>query len=183
MSSSASAASLGLRPSRTANGNIDFGSILGFTGEQAWSFEAWIFPHRRAPGNEFYEYFNKRDGTTNGIDVYVKRRNGDKSVTPPCSSRIGTTAAARAAPVVSFPRSTTSSTSSSRIVPGTGVRGWADGFKGGLGFESDGGPSAIATTTKLIDSLHGRIDEMAVYDYALSDDPIVAHYAKGRQTH
>lgn len=161
-----------------ANPYIDYGQVLDFTGMQAWTFEAWIYP-TVTPDQAFYEYFNKRDDTTNGIVMYV--RNDKGGVTAQLEEDWhGNGGDTGRGVSIALPALDHFIHIVFTYTPGTGVRGWADGFKGTLGYDNPGGPTPTSTSCKIVDSLRGKIDELAVYDYPLSDEQILAHYAKGR---
>jgi len=155
------------------SGAIDFGDILDFTGEQAWSYEAWAFP--TFTSEVFYEFFNKR-GNENGVVVYVRKENNSLTAQleqPWASGARGVD--------VPLPAPDHWIHIVFTYTPGLGVRGWADGKPGNLGYDAPGGPTGNDAPLRIVSSFHGTFDELAVYDKPLAPERIAAHYAAGRK--
>jgi hypothetical protein len=159
------------------NVSLDFGQLLEFTGGHAFTFEAWIYPVVGSD-SEFYEYFNKRSGTTNGIVVYVRNPQGH----PPTAQLEDDYAGGggRGADI-ELPKLDHFIHIVHVYTPGVGVRAWADGKPGNVGYDDNGGPTPNDTHVMIASGIRGTIDEMAIYDYALSDTQIASHFLAGKK--
>lgn len=160
----------------TGHADLDFGDNLDVTGKHPWTIEAWIKPELE-DGKEFYEYFNKRQNGNNGIVTYVRHSGSGTTVQVEQSypSGGGRGVDAELESLDHF----------IHIVfvydpDGAGIRAWIDGKHGNAGYDDNGGPTDNTQPVYIASGVKGVIDEMAVYDYALPDARILAHFAAGK---
>lgn len=151
--------------------DLPFGDMLDFIGAEPWTVEAWIHPQFES-GKVFYEYLNKRDQGNNGLVFYVRHESGGTTVQVEQSYNGGGRGVDRAF---------TDDGQFHHVVfvydPGkTGIRCWVDGKHGDKGYDDPGGPTDNPQPLYIASGIKGAIDEMAIYDHALSDDRILAHY-------
>jgi hypothetical protein len=160
----------------TGHGDLDFGDTLDFVGNHAWTIEAWLKPALE-DGKVFYEYFNKRENGNNGIVAYVRNENNETTVQLeqnfPGGGGRGVNAAVR---LDRF----------QHVVfvydPGkSGIRVWVDGSRSNAGYDDSGGPTDNSQPVYIASGIKGAVDEMAVYDYPLPDERILAHLAAGKR--
>jgi len=156
--------------------DLRFGDILDTIGAEPWTIEAWVKPEFDN-GKVFYEYFNKRADGSNGIVAYVRRENGNMTVQVEQSFSGGGRGVDAELPSVD--RFT-------HVVfvfdPGkTNMRVWIDGKVAHTGYNDNGGPTDNAQTVYIASGIKGIIDELAIYDVALPDDRIRAHFNAGKQ--
>jgi hypothetical protein len=161
----------------TGHGDLEFGDTLDIVGNHAWTIEAWLAPALE-DGKVFYEYFNKRDNGNNGIVAYVRNENGETTVQVEQNYPTGGGRGVNAA-LPSLNRFL-------HVVfvydpAKTGMRVWVDGNRSDKGYDDSGGPTDNSQPVYIASGLKGAIDEMAVYDYALPDERILAHLAAGKR--
>lgn len=159
----------------TGHADMDFGDTLDVLGRDPWTIEAWIKPSFE-DGKVFYEYFNKRHDGNNGIVVYVRREHGDTTAQVEQSYGGGGRGVSGAIP---------NEDRFFHIVfvydpDRTGIRVWVDGKRGDKGYDDSGGPTDNPQPVYIASGIRGVIDELAMYDYALPDARILAHFEAGR---
>lgn len=160
----------------TGHAEMDFGDMLDVVGKKPWTIEAWIKPELE-DGKVFYEYFNKRENGNNGIVAYVRSENGHRTAQVEQSYSGGGRGVDAVLPALDH---------FIHIVfvydpGGSGIRAWVDGQRSDAGYDDNGGPTDNAQPVYIASGVKGTIDEMAVYDYALADARIVAHYTAGKR--
>lgn len=154
-------------------GNLDVGDHLDLAGQQAYSIEFWAFMKGTA---EFENVFHKRDGNRKGWIVYF--RGGAESVQIEHTYAAGqrTTFAKMPLPKAKFhhvvfvfdPADPTEKRQ----------RVYVDGMRTD-GFSDDGPADDVTTSLRLLESMVGILDEVAIYDRALTVERIAAHFALG----
>lgn len=162
----------GTAASVSGEAHINFGDVLDFTGRRAWTFEAWLRPE---PSNAvFYNYFEKRAGTANGVVVYVRNEDGLRAQIEQSYGGGGRGVQ------VELPTPDHFIHVVFTYDPAKGVRGWVDGVAGPYGYDDSGGPTDNDVDFSILGGYRGAADELAVYDYVLPDDRIRAHWLAGQ---
>jgi len=158
-----------------AGGVARFGDVLDFVGDQSWTFEAWVKPVVAA--DTFYEFLNKRVGTSNGYVVYVRKPDDGTLPFVQVEQNWASGARGTSARLPTVDRFVHVVFTFDATV---GVRAFLDGVPAAEGYDAPGGPTDSTQPLVLLGGYRGVIDEIAIYGRALSRERITAHYAAAK---
>ena len=155
-------------------GAVVVGDLFDFAGAAAYSLEAWIKPD--VAGGEFYDFFSKRSGPQNGYVFYV-RKNADGTTTAQFEhlSASGARGASRLLKLRSWQHVVVT------FDPAAGIRLYVDGLSSPGYSDVGAAPQDSTVPLQLGGGLLGSLDEVAIYDRALTPERIAAHSALGRR--
>lgn len=158
------------------NANIDLGNNYKFSGTSAWTIEVWFNSTNFNPTNGSNHIFGAYDGT-NGYRAYV-------------TSGGGLGAQRKTSGADDWLSTTTLSTSTTYHLvvtyDGSNIRGYINGSLDATGAVASSRSLTAASTNAFISSTYsgvgamvGRLDNVAVYNTALSAATVADHYAMG----
>lgn len=152
-------------------GAIDVGDLFDLAGVQPYTLEAWIFPDVSA-SREFFEFMNRRSAP--GGYVFYVRKNAELGVQfehdLPVGGRGASTAIAANTwhhVMVTFDQA-------------VGVRLYVDGKLESTGYADPGNAPRNGGPLLLGGSFAGLLDEVAIYDHALSAAAARLHFESRR---
>ena len=154
-------------------GDLDVGDVLDLQGSAPYAFEAWL--KARVGNDVFYEFLNKRTSSSDGYVAYVFHEANGTSVQWELGTRTGNRGTTMPIGLDTWQHVVVS------YDPDVGMHVYVNGNRDSSSYAD---PTASATDNpaplRIGSSFLGTIDELAIYDHALSLERIRAHAALGK---